>query len=171
MKVQNFFWIKYRTPKQNIFSCVDIETLDRQPLNWFTPGIWSWIISGYEKLFGNPQGPKHEPNCNFSNNKNFFSDLFMGWIWGMFTWPIQDDQMNMIKILNTTKKFTPTSINVWIFFWSCSNINVCRWELSVMFLPTLKFVGVKMFWSYSNQSLVILIGSCELASWIFIIAI
>ena len=30
----------------------------------------------------------------------------------MFTWPIQDDQMNMTEIFEKTEKFTPTNINM-----------------------------------------------------------
>ena len=36
-------------------------------------------------------------------------------------------------------------------------------------VPTLRFVGVNIFWSKSNQNLVILIWSCELASYFIII--
>ena len=32
---------------------------------------------------------------------------------GMFTWPNQDDQKNMTKLVNRTKKFTQTNVNLW----------------------------------------------------------
>ena len=46
------------------------------------------------------------------------------------------------------------------------------WGVKLMFVgdvnfshvPTLRFVGVNIFWSYSNQNSIILIRSCELAT-------
>ena len=94
----------------------------------------------------------------------------------LFTCCIEDYSLDRIKMtkwiwpkfVNMTGKFASTNINMMNMtkkkiLWSCSMVNVRRCEF-FSHVPILMFVGLKIFWSYSNHNLVILIWSCELAS-------